>query len=599
MTVLRQVLYILTPHERLEAAGLLLALVVTGVLQVAGVGSVIPFIGLLTNPDLIEESRELNWLYTTLGFESYTSFLLLIGGLMLVVMGASSGSMMLTHWMTFRYTWRNQYRLSRRLMESYLARPYVDFLNRNSSNLGKNVLSEVSAVNGGVVLSIIRLVGYSATAVLILAFLVRINPLMALVLGAVLGGVLSLLFFVVKGKLSRLGQRRIQANTERYKVVAESFGGIKDLKVLGKEHSFLAQFDPSAQAFADSNSAYQVLSQLPRFALEFLAAAGLLIIVMMMVATDGDTTQVLPLAGAYAFGIYRFLPALQNIFESVTSIRYNRVVLNTVHRDLKEGEEARQALSEADSNARMAFREELRLEGVSFTYPGAHEPALRGITVSIPRHASVAFVGPSGAGKSTLVDVILGLLRPQEGALIVDDTVVSDDLVRPWQNIVGYVSQHIYLADDTIAQNIAFGVAPAQIDLEVVERAARTANLHTFVTEELPEGYATVVGERGARLSGGQRQRVGIARALYRDPDVLVLDEATSALDAATEAVFQQAIDRAAAAKTLIVIAHRLATVRNCDTIYLLEQGRIRASGTYDQLMEADELFQSIATPGR
>jgi ABC-type bacteriocin/lantibiotic exporter with double-glycine peptidase domain len=289
------------------------------------------------------------------------------------------------------------------------------------------------------------------------------------------------------------------------------------------------------------------------------------------------------LIALYAFAGYRMLPTMQEIFASVARVRFTQPALDLLHRDLMEKSSGELTPRPA---AALPFKRAIRLTNVNYRYPAGDRPVLQNIELEIPRGVRVAFIGPTGAGKSTVVDLILGLLQPTTGTVSVDDQPLqSVDVIRRWQRQIGYVPQHIFLADDTIAANIAFGQPPQEIDQVAVQRAARMAQLHEFIANELPQGYDTKVGERGIRLSGGQRQRLGLARALYGDPSVLVLDEATSALDTTTEDTVREALDGLDENHTVILIAHRLSTVRNCDILYKLDQGRLVASGSHDEVL--------------
>ena len=369
---------------------------------------------------------------------------------------------------------------------------------------------------------------------------------------------------------------------------------------MNREPYFLDLYSKESFKQARLRSWNAVIGQVPRFALEAVAFGGIIVFVLVLLLTREDARQVIPLASLFAFAGYRMMPALQEIFTSLTKMQFNRAVLDRIHKDFvtKDKDTLLDTFKKQKIPEALPFTSEIRLENVSYNYPGAEHAVIKDINLVIKRHTSVAFVGPTGAGKTTLVDIILGLLPPQKGRLLIDDVRLDKSNTIKWQRNIGYVPQHIYLSDDTIARNIAFGVADQEIDMKALEQSASIANIQDFILQELPQGYDTLVGERGIRLSGGQRQRIGIARALYHDPEVLVFDEATSALDGTTEEKVLEAMENAAKLKTLIIIAHRLTTVKKCDVVYLLDRGEIVAEGTYDQLIVDNDQFKKMAKAG-
>jgi ABC-type multidrug transport system fused ATPase/permease subunit len=408
-----------------------------------------------------------------------------------------------------------------------------------------------------------------------------------------------MIFMIARKYLTRFGQIRFAANAERYKIAQEATAGIKDVKLLGLEARYVRRFRQPARRMARVGSARTVIAQAPRYLLQGVAFGGMLLMILgMLIVQSASLGTILPLLAVYAFAGLRLLPAVQQVYQEVTSMRYNQPALVSLHRDIMDIR-ARAAEPIEISTEPLPLRDRLELIDVRYSYPLAEREALQGLSISIPAHTTVGIVGSTGAGKTTAVDLILGLLVMQKGTLAVDGQPITRSNVRAWQNNIGYVPQAIFLTDDTVAANIAFGQLPEEIDRAAMERAARTAELHDFVMNELPKGYDTVVGERGIRLSGGQRQRIGIARALYTDPDVLIMDEATSALDNLTERAVMDAVHNLGHAKTIILIAHRLTTVQACDTIFMLEHGQLVAQGSYDELLDSSRKFRAMAVGGQ
>ena len=394
-----------------------------------------------------------------------------------------------------------------------------------------------------------------------------------------------------------MGLERHYLNEQRYRIVGEAFGGMKDVKLLDLEPYFSERFRRPAERVAYFDAVNLILREVPRYVIEGVAFGGLLVFVLYLLITgNGDLGSVVPILSVYAFTAIRLFPALQQVYGSIGQMRFAQPTLDKLHQDFRAtAAQAPGRLGAARKAEPVRLTECLELRDVGYAYPNAERAALHGLSIAVAARTSVGLVGGTGAGKTTAVDIMLGLLEPQEGALVIDGVAITAKTLPGWQRSIGYVPQHIFLTDDTIAANIAFGQKSGEVDMAAVERAARIAELHDFVLAELPEGYATKVGERGVRLSGGQRQRIGIARALYNDPDVLILDEATSALDNLTEKAVMDAVQNLGHAKTIVMIAHRLSTVRGCDMIFMLEHGQVVAAGTYDDLIETNRQFRALA----
>lgn len=648
--MLKKILTLLTPKERRRAYLLLCMILVMAVLDTIGVASIMPFMSVLGNPEVVESNRWLNLVYTKLGFASPKDFLFFLGLVVFVALVTSIAFKALTQWALLRFTNMRNYSLSCRMFKGYLGRPYTWFLNRHSADLGKSVLSEVQQVINGVLIPAMQLLAHGAVALFLVILLIAIDPVLAFLTTLVLGGAYALIYIVIRRYLSRTGSDRVQANKERFQVAQEALGGIKEVKVFGREASFYSRFVNPSHRFARHLANSQILAQLPRYILEMVAFGGILLIALFLFRSHGNFNKVLPILAVYAFAGYRLLPALQAVYAHLSKLRFGLPALDLLYKDILEFKSNEKQLKDQDLEP-LVPEQCIELKDIHFTYPGAHQPALSRLNMHIPARSTVGLVGSTGSGKTTTVDIILGLLQPHSGQLLVDEKPIFDESrakgqgprakdaglrakgqgasskesgpgtknprpstlgscsdsslnnlklntynsQRSWQRALGYVPQHIYLADDTVAANIAFGIPPEEIDMQAVHKAAQIAELHDFVTTELSKGYDTLVGERGVRLSGGQRQRIGIARALYHDPAVLIFDEATSALDNLTEKAVMQAVHNLGKAKTVILIAHRLTTVEKCDCIYVLEHGQLIGQGTYEELLDKSQEFRRMA----
>jgi ATP-binding cassette subfamily C protein len=583
MNVARKIFDLLSRRERLHLGLLFLAVLVMAFFEMISVASVLPFLSVAADPGKIQTNEWLSWVYDALGFASTNGFLLALAGAALAMLVLSNVWIAGTHWAEIRFTRGRHHGFSVRLLRRYLNQPYVFFLRRNSADLAKNILSEVNQA-AGALMATLALTAKSLVALAILGLLVVFDPWVALFVTGILGGAYGVIYLYTRRLLRRLGKERIAANGARYKAASEAFGAIKDIKLLGKEEVLIHQFTGPSQRFNNCQATAALIGNLPRHLFDVLAFGGILVIAIFLILRGEALEEAIPVLGLYAFAGYRLMPSLQQIFNSYTRLKFSTPALENIHRELAQvspgGRAKRSAAERANGNgaAILPLTDRLELDGITFTYPGVQKPALRDVTLIVKANSMVGIVGPTGSGKTTLVDVILGLLRAQAGEIRIDGAPLTEANLRAWQNGLGYVPQHIYLSDDTIARNIAFGIPDAAIDPSAVERAARAAHIHDFIAHELPEGYATVVGERGIRLSGGQRQRLGIARALYLDPSVLVLDEATSALDYETEAAVMAAIHQLARNTTIIMITHRLTiSGQDCDALYQVDDGVVRS----------------------
>jgi ABC-type multidrug transport system fused ATPase/permease subunit len=577
-------------------------MVTVAAVEAAGIASIMPFMAVVANPDVIETNSWLNTIFEALGFRSKTGFLRFLGLAVVALLVISNLLKAMNSWLVLRYENKLNYALARRLLARYMSRPYEFFLNRNTAELGKNILIESRTVVIGIFSPAGELVSRGLIIIAIMVLLVTVDPLVALAIVVVLGGLYAVVYVSARRKLNVIGMQQVHAGAEKAKAASEALSGIKELKVLGRENTFLHRFSIHAERHSTNNVAAGLISDMPRHALEVIAFGGILLVVVYFLGRGDQQSTIVPLLALYAFAGYRLLPALQQLFAAFAMLRRSVAALDVLHQDLLGGtgtaESAERALAESAAEITLPFRRTLELRNVSFRYEGALQPAIDGLDLQIDAHTSVGLVGPSGCGKTTTVDMLLGLLQPTEGEMLADGIEIKSENLAGWRRNLGYVPQQIYISDDSIARNIAFGVPDEQIDMMAVRHAAQIANLAEFVEMELPDGYATEIGERGVRLSGGQRQRIGIARALYRDPAILVLDEATSALDGITEESVMDAVRTLSRKKTLIIIAHRLTTIRDCDVIYVLNHGKVVTRGRYDDLMRESSWFRSAAGGG-
>ena len=590
MQTFKKILFLLTPSERKSAIFLLVLILIMAILDTIGVASILPFIATLTNPSLIETNLILNRMFQAskiFGVENNQQFLFALGILVFLLLIISLAFKALTTYRLVRFVQMREYSIGRRLVEGYLRQPYSWFLSQHSADLGKTILSEVSKVVGGGIKASMELIARTNVTIAIIILLILVDPKLALIVSFFLCGLYGLIFYFIRNYLNQIGKKNLENNRLRFTSVSEAFGAAKEVKVGGLEQAYISSFSVSAKIYARTQAYQTIISQLPRFFLEAIAFGGILLIILYMMTQTGNFQNALPIISLYVFAGYRLMPALQIIYTSFTQLTFVGPALDKLYNDLKNIK----PLNKNHEQGVLALNKVISLNKVYYNYPNSSRTALKDINLSINAKSTVGLVGTTGSGKTTTVDIILGLLEAQKGALEVDGKIITEQNSRSWQRSIGYVPQQIYLADDSVAANIAFGVDPEDIDQAEIEKVSKIANLHEFVLEELPKQYLTTIGERGVRLSGGQRQRIGIARALYNNPQVLILDEATSALDIQTEKAVMDSVNKLSKNLTIILIAHRLSTVKNCDKIFLLEKGKLIKEGTFDEIIKVNENF--------
>ena len=550
------------------------------IIEVIGVGSIMPFLGVLGNPEIIEKNEYLFYVFDSLQFTSKESFLMFLGGFAIFMLLLSALFRIFTYYSLYRFSNMRRHSIGKKLLIKYLHQPYSFFLKKTSDNISKNILSETDIVVSQVINSFLMMITYSIVILFLIFFLLVVDYKLALILGALFGGFYVLMYLTIRKYIAKIGKERVVANGLRYKVTSETIGGIKDLKILGREKVYLDSFDKPSITFSKHAATSQILSMVPQFLVEAIAYSAILSMALYALQTSGTNLgDLLPVLGLYALGALKLKPAINTIYSSISNIRFATATLDEIVNDLKIEDKE---LNITNNNERIEFKKSIRLQNIDFVYDESVKKSLNNIDLTIKSKTMVGFIGKTGAGKSTLIDIILGLLSPTSGSIYIDDEELSEQNKRKWQNIIGYVPQSIFLIDDTISTNIAFGVPKEAIDHQKVAEVSKMAQVDEFITA-LDKGYDTQIGERGVRLSGGQRQRLGIARALYHDPEVLVLDEATSALDNKTEQEVMDAVNKMSGKKTIIMIAHRMSTVERCDQIIELKDGELWTGKESDQ----------------
>ena len=592
LALYHKVSYLLSAREKRNAVVLFALMIVGALFEVVGVGAIPAFVGVISMPERLLEFDAVRAAYDWLGLTSTKEMVFWAALALIVVFVTKNAYLAFLEYVRARYVSNRQVSISNRLFDAYLRAPYTFHLQRNTAVLLRNTSTEAGAVASSVIIPVMGLFMEAMVLVFIFALLVVVEPLVTLGTFVIFGGITVVFYRATRAKIDAYAEREQHHRGQAVKAVNQGLGGFKDARVLGREAFFLASYRESAEFMARAAQFKAVISALPRLFLETMAVVALLGVSALLVAQDRPLETIVPTLTLLAVAVVRLMPSFTRITGYLTVTKWGVLSLNVVYDDLERLDRERDEARDEGAGAVLPFRESLQIEGLGYRYPNAPTQSLEGVTLTIPKNASVGFVGSSGAGKTTIVDVVLGLLTPTEGRVLVDGVDIQDRL-SAWQRKIGYIPQSIYLTDDSVRRNVAFGVEEDEIDDAAVWAALEAAQLRELV-ESMDGGLGAIVGERGVRLSGGQRQRIGIARALYHDPEVIVMDEATSALDNRTERNFVEALERLQGERTLLIIAHRLSTVRGCDTLFMLEDGHLVAQGSYDELVARSDAFREM-----
>ncbi len=563
-----------------------------GILEVIGVASILPFMQLVAEPDAINQNQWLNWAYVQFQFESPRQMLIVSGVSVIVLIATANLFSVFTIWVQYKYSWTIAHQMGLRLLNNYLQKPYSYYLGVNTSELRTYLISEVSTLISGIVVPIIEFCSRLVVSSVIFALLLLVDPTIALSALLVLGSFYFFVYIFRQKQLKALGDQRLLSNTSRYKILEELLTGIKTIKAYEAQDYFYRRYEKSSKLFTDVVPRFNLVKVAPRYFLEIFAFGGILAITLYLFVRTDNVQSALPILSLYAVAGYRLMPALQKAFGALATFRHNWPVLNRLYDDLVTSLQYEYAAKQPVE--KLLFEKALRFDDISFKYDNNDRKVLDKLNLAIPKGKVVAFIGSTGSGKTTIVDLIVGLLQPQEGNIKLDDQPLGKAQGAAWHQQIAYVPQDVFLFDDTVASNVVIGVEEDQIDQERLKRATQMADIYDFIQEKMPEGFQTPIGERGVRLSGGQRQRLGLARALYREPSFLLLDEATSALDNLTEKSILESLNKLPDDLTIIIVAHRFSAVRQADHIYFLEGGKIAAEGTYDELMHSNHTFRTL-----
>ena len=579
MKLMKQLSYIFPPKQRWQFAGLFLLQLIETCLDFLGISLILPFVNVLVNADTLREAGWYVMVSGLVGSAETAPVLLFITLLMITVYIVKNAFMLFLLNLRVRFIGTNKVKMGTKMITCYMYKPYTFHLQRNTAEIIRNINGDVGGAFN-VISNIFALISDVLIVIALVVYLLAVDFTMTIGVMLALALCSAFYFLFVRKKIRTLGRENRKVTARMYKAIQQAMGGIKEVKIMGREKYFAEVYNEAGIESVRIGKRYAVISAIPARLIETLCMCTILGVLAIKIAGGENLTEVVPRLSAFAVAAIRLLPRANGINACINSITYNMPSLEALYDDLRESErEEAERLREIEQKKQqkktvsVGQEEDIFVRGVTYTYPNKNEPVLKNVDLTIAHGSSVGIVGATGAGKTTLVDLILGLLKPDSGTICYGTLDIHEDYAQ-WQKHIGYIPQTIYLVDDTIRSNVALGIESDRVDDTTVWRALENAQLAEFV-RSLENGLDTVIGERGVRISGGQRQRIGIARALYYDPEILFFDEATSSLDNETEAAVMESINALGSQKTMIIVAHRLTTLRGCDKIYRVDEAGV------------------------
>ena len=575
MSALKKMFSMFNAGQRLKLFGMSLVILGGAGMELVALYAFNNFIEAIMLPDSYMDNAFIAFMCNTFGISGYRNVVIFCSAFIVAAYVLKTVYIIMQNNMTYKFIYFGHKELSCKVMNSYLEQDYFFHVKNNSADLIRNVYNDTNMFYVAV-LNVIQLVSELCTITAIGIYLFVKDGLLTLGIGLIVGSFTFFFMRFYKNRLKHMGEeyRRLYAGI--VKCMQQSFGGIKEIKIANREKFFGEEFDSINYDLAKNQKDNALLNSIPKPVMEAACIGSLMIIVIIKASLGDISIAFATTLGVFAMGAMRLLPSVNKISAYISTLLYSRAFVESVYTERQRMIAISKRKSEENTVSDITFDKEISVEDLSFSYEEGIENVINDASFKIEKNTSVAFIGPSGAGKTTMVDIMLGVLKPQKGCVKVDGSNIAD-CMDAWHKKVGYIPQNIYLMDESLRRNIAFGVPESEIDDEKVWRVIREAQLENVV-KEMDDGLDTVIGEMGVRLSGGQRQRIGIARALYSEPEILVLDEATSALDTETERAVMEAIDSLHGKMTLIIIAHRLSTIKNCDIVYEVKEGRVTKS---------------------
>ena len=574
MDIQKKLQFIFTKEQKVKVVLLFFILFLGALLELLGVSAIMPLIQVVTNPNVLRETGYLKWAYELFSMDGVNDFLILLVILLMIIYVVKNVYLSFMYYIQYTFVFQNQLKMAAKLIDCYLKKPYTYHLDKNSAEMVRNVMLDTERLFN-LILCVLGILSEGMVALFLTAFLLARDFFTTIVMGIVLLVCMGGFLVLVRNKVKKCGRDNQKYDGKMHQSINQALGAVKDIKILHREKYFVHAFETYGEKKMKAVRDSSFYGQVPKYVMETVCVLAVLLVVAWKIYRGEEPASLISMLTVFGAAAIRLLPSVSKIGNYVNNILFLKPSIDLIYRDLKETEdmadyeEVDKALPEKEEKPKY-----IGISHVSYAYPNMSKDVIKDVSFQIPIGASVGFIGSSGAGKSTMADIILGILTPKTGIVSYGNMNVHEHPIQ-WSKKLAYIPQSIYLADESIKNNVAFVVEEDKIEESLVWKALEEAQLKEFV-ESLDEGLLTVVGERGVRLSGGQRQRIGIARALYGDPEILVLDEATSALDQDTERAVMEAIDSLQGKKTLIIIAHRLTTIENCEMVFSIEKGKVK-----------------------
>ncbi|SFK77463.1 ABC-type multidrug transport system, ATPase and permease component [Lachnospiraceae bacterium KH1T2] len=573
--ILHKLNYIFDKKQKRRMIQLMFAIFIGAMLELVGVSLIMPLINLISKPEVVDEPGIIHDVYTMCAMHSVTDFFVFLVFVIIAIYFFKNLYLTFMYYFQYSFIYKNQLKCASRLVDCYLKKPYTYHLDHNTSEMIRNIMLDTDRLFQ-LILSVLNVASEILLSLMLALYLLFSDPVMSITMAVILLICVGLYSVLTRKKVRAYGQQNQKYDGKMHQAINQALGAVKDIKILHREKYFVKEFTDCGEKKMTALINTNFFGQVPKYLIETVCITGIMLVLVFKLRTGTDLNTILPQLAAFAVAAFKLLPSVGKISNYLNGITFLKPSIDLIYHDLKETEDMVDVeITDAHQGEIEEKAEKISVENLVYRYPKTDEDVLKNVSFDIPLGASIGLIGPSGAGKSTMADVILGILFPRSGCVKYGSMNVHENPLR-WAEKLAYIPQAIFLADESIRSNVAFGIERDKIDEEQVWSALEEAQLADFV-RSLPEGLDTEVGERGVRLSGGQRQRIGIARALYGNPEILVLDEATSALDNETEKAVMEAIERLHGKKTLLIIAHRLTTIKNCEYIFKVENGTVNA----------------------